>query len=176
VGWWPKVAKAPLIKFSIEGADFLEAALRDLGGSKEIRRVLGKTLLHAAEPVARDARSRARRKSGRMAEGIDVSATLSRRQRADEPRPGPDEAQVFIGAKPIGPAVLEEFGTAERHWQSGKSTGAQPAHPFMRPAWEAGKGGVLERFGKELWVFIELEAKRIARKQAKLIRETGGGN
>jgi hypothetical protein len=160
----------------IEGDDLLEAALRDLGGSKEIRKVLAKTLLHSAEPVARDARSRARRRTGRMAEGIDVSTQLSRRQRSNEPRPTADEAQAFIGAKPIGPAVLEEFGTVQRHWKSGKSTGAQPAHPFMRPSWEAGKDGILARFGSEIWVFIELEAKRIARKQAKLIRETGGGN
>lgn len=161
---------------NIEGADLLEAALRDLGSSKEIRKVLGKTLLHAFEPIAADARSRAHRRSGEMAEGIDISATLSRRQRPTMPRPGPDEAQAFIGAKPIGPAVLEEFGTAQRHWKSGKSTGFQPAHPFMRPAWEAGKDAGLERFGKELWVFIQLEATRIARKQAQLIRETGGSS
>lgn len=160
----------------MEGADDLENALRSLGDSSAIKRAIKRALLIAAEPTARAARAGAPRKSGRMAEGVDVSTTLSRRQRsgggghvAARGRFDPFATFVYIGAHPMGPAVLAEFGSQERHWKNGKSTGSMPAHPFMRPAWEAGKFQILETFKKLLWVTIEEEAKKLARKQAKLL-------
>lgn len=165
-----------LIRLKIDGAQDLEAALRALGDSKAVKRAISRALLEAAEPTAREARSKAPRRSGRMAEGVDVSTTLSRRQKAGggghvaaRGRFDPFAAFVYIGAHPMGPAVLAEFGTQQRHWKNGKSTGAMPAKPFMRPAWEANKFKILETFGKYLWVTIEMEAARIARKQARLI-------
>jgi hypothetical protein len=156
------------LTLKIEGAKELEDALRSLGSDPLIRDTLKKAVLYALEPVARDARSRARRRTGRMAEGIDVSTQLSRRQRSGRAKNvGKDGAEAFVGAHPIGPAVLEEFGTAERHWKSGKSTGVQSAHPFMRPAWEAGKARVLKDFSDMLWVAIEKAAARQAAKTAK---------
>lgn len=159
------------------GFEELEAALRELGDSKAIKRAIGKALMQAAEPAAKEARARAPRRSGRLAEGVDVSTTLSRRQRggggghvAARGRHDPFAVFVYIGAHPMGPAVLAEFGTAKRHWKSGKSTGAMPAHPFMRPAWEGHKFKILEDFGRYIWVTIEAEAKRLARRQAKLLR------
>lgn len=160
-----------LLQLKLEGVADLEAALRALADNKAIKRAIGKALLEAAEPVARDARARAPRKSGEMAETIDVSTTLSRRQRRGRGRAGPAEAVVFVGASPTGPAVLEEFGTTKRSTKTGKSTGSAPAHPFMRPAWE-GKGPlILQTFGRVIWVTIDAEARRIARKQARLIRQ-----
>lgn len=170
-----------VLKLEIQGADTLEAALRALGNSKSIRRAISRALLVAAEPAAKEARAKAPRKSGEMAEGVDVSTTLSRRQRSGRhghaaPRGnyGPT-AEVFIGAHPMGPAVLQEFGTAQRHHASGKSTGASPAKPFMRPAWEAHKFQILEDFKKLLWAAIEEEAQRLARKQSNLIRKGKAG-
>lgn len=171
------MARKGLMKMEIDGAADLEAALRALGNSNSIRRAISRALLVAAEPAAKQARAMAPRKSGEMAEGVDVSTTLSRRQRrgrgghaAPRGRYG-TTAEVFIGAHPMGPAVLMEFGTAERHWKTGKSTGAAPAKPFMRPAWEAHKYKILEDFKKLLWAAIEEEAARLARKQAALIRK-----
>lgn len=166
-----------LLRLKIEGAEELEAALRALGDSKAIKAAIKRALLEAAEPTAKEARRLAPRgDSGRMAEGVDVSTTLSRRQRggagghvAARGRFDPFAAFVYIGAHPMGPAVLKEFGTQQRHWKSGKSTGADPAKPFMRPAWEAGKYKILEDFSRYLWVTIEMEAKRLAKKQARLI-------
>jgi hypothetical protein len=161
-----------LLKLKIEGAEDLEAALRALGSSRAIKAALKPALLLAGEPVAKVARALAPRKSGDMAEGVDVSTTLSRRQRHDRGWGGDNTtAFVYIGASPVGPAVLEEFGTTQRHWKSGKSTGSTRARPFMRPAWEQGKDRVLVDFGRYLWVTIEKEAKRIATKQAKLIAQ-----
>lgn len=165
-----------LLRLKIEGAEDLEKALRELGDSKAIKRAIKTALLEAAEPTARAARAAAPRLTGRMAEGVDVSTTLSRRQRAGKGghvaargRFDPFAAFVYIGAHPMGPAVLAEFGTQERHWKNGKSTGTMPAKPFMRPAWEAGKFKILEDFSKYLWVTIAQEAERLAKKQARLL-------
>lgn len=173
------MSKNRLLRMKFEGAEGLEQALRDLGSSKSIKRAIKTALIQAAEPTARKARALAHRgKSGRMAEGIDVSTTLSRRQRAGKGghvgargRFDPFAAYVYIGAHPMGPAVLQEFGTTLRHTKTGKSTGANPAFPFMRPAWEEDKEKILRDFTRYLWVTIEQEAKRIARRQAALIRK-----
>lgn len=173
------MGKSSLLAIKFEGAADLEAALRELGEGKAIRSAIGKALLAAAEPAAKEARSRAPRKTNRLAEGIDVSTTLSRRQRGSQlnrfgSKLDPYAVFVFIGAHPMGPAVIQEFGTAQRHWKNGKSTGAVPAHPFMRPAWENHKFQILADFAKYLWVTIEAEATRIARKQARLIAQGNG--
>ena len=78
--------------------------------------------------------------------------------------------EVFIGATAarFGIAHLLEFGTGPRRQKTtGRSTGEMPAFPFMRPAWESGKRGVLRRFIKYLRVDIEKTAKRLAKRQAK---------
>lgn len=171
-------SKNHLLRLELQGAADLEKSLRELGDSKAIRRIIKRALLKAAEPTAKKARALARRKTGEMAEGVDVSTTLSRRQRAGRGghvaargRFDPFAAFVYIGAHPMGPAVLQEFGTAQRHHKNGKSTGANPAFPFMRPAWEEDKFKILKDFSDMLWVEIEKEAVRIARRQAKLIRK-----
>lgn len=173
-----------LIQMDILGASDLEAALRGLGTDQNIRRVLKRAVLEALEPVAKAARARApvsagpvKTRKGRTVdpgtyrEGIDVGVTLSRRQKGSSTvaAPGPTTAVAFVGPKPSGPGVLEEFGTSERHWRTGKSTGFAPAHPHMRPAWEENKTGVLDLLGRILWVEIEATAKRLARRQAKLL-------
>lgn len=170
------MSKNSFLRLKLEGAAEMEAALRALGDNAAIKRAIGKALMMAAEPTAAKARSRARRKSGNMAEGIDVSTTLSRRQRggkgghvAARGRFDPFATFVYIGAHPMGPAILEEFGTAQRHWKTGKSTGSDPGHPFMRPSWEEDKFKILAEFGRLIWVTIESEANRLARKQARLI-------
>lgn len=172
------MSKNGLLRMKFEGFAEVEAALRELGDNAAIKRAIKSALLHAAEPTARMARSMAPRKSGRLAEGVDVSTTLSRRQKsgkgghvAARGRFDPFAVFVYIGAHPMGPAVLAEFGTQQRHWKNGKSTGAMPAHPFMRPAWEANKFQILADFSKYIWVTIELEAKRLARKQARLLKK-----
>lgn len=158
-----------LINMDIVGAEDLEQSLRDLGRDKEIRKTLAASLIQAGEPMAKAARGRAPAKTGEMREGVDVSLTLSRRQRRSGQKPGPDGAVVYLGAKPVGPAILIEFGTTKRHWKNGKSTGHTPAHPFMRPAFEETKVEVLLLFSKLLWIEIAKATARIARRQAKLL-------
>jgi hypothetical protein len=164
-----------LISIEIPGAEALEAALRELGEAVEIRKTLSKALMEAAEPMAKAARAGAPRgATGRLYESIDVAKTLSRRQRQQANRyaaDNPTNATVYVGAKPIGPSILLEFGTTARHWKSGKSTGSVPARPFMRPAFESEKMGALDLLGKLIWIQIEKAAARIARKTAKAARK-----
>lgn len=158
----------------IVGAMELAQALRDLGTDRLIKATLRRALLQAGAPVAAAAAAlapRSRRTTGKphMADKISVSATLSRRQRTGQEgwATRDTEARVYIGASPRGPAVLAEFGTRARHQKNGKSTGAMPATPFMRPAWEAGKEKVLDDFERLLWIQIQKSAERLARRTAK---------
>lgn len=167
-----------MLSLKIEGWRELSQALKDLGNDRTIRAALKRALMNKKTLQMRDyAKSLAPKRTGRMAGKIEISTTLSRRQRRQRTR-GPKDndnnsATVYIGAGAKGPAVLDEFGTKQRRHKSGKATGAAPQQPFMRPAWEAFKDQILAEFGRELGAEIEKAAKRIARKQAKLIR--GGG-
>ncbi len=166
-----------LFRCEIVGARDLERSLRELGTDRLIKATMKRALLDVAKPIAADASARAPRgeETGKphMADKIAASPTLSRRQRRGKAAAKPTEANVYIGAGPRGPGVLDEFGTDERHHKSGKSTGAAPAQPFLRPAWEAGKHQALADFGDALGIQIEKSARRLARRQAKLLRSGG---
>lgn len=176
-----------LIQLDLVGSQMLEEALIALGTDQNIRNTLKRAVVQALEPVAAEARRRAPRSAkavrtrsgkyidpGTYAESIDVSVTLSKRQRGSRSTKysGPTSAEAFVGPKPVGPGVLEEFGTSRRHWRGGKSTGFAAAHPHMRPAWEMHKDQVLVELGRLLWVEIQATAKRLARRQAKLLKGT----
>jgi HK97 gp10 family phage protein len=168
------MVRPPLISMDFPGAAALEQALRDLGEDPEIRKSLGASMMEAAEPMARAMRQKAPRRSGETAEGIEISKTLSRRQRRAAARAEAEgkvyssSATVYVGPKATGPAVLAEFGTQERRWKDGKSTGRMQAHPFARPGFEETKFEVIRRFGDLLWIQIEKAAKRIARRKARI--------
>ncbi len=158
----------------LKGAEGLADALRALGNDRMVKRILKKALMEEAEPAAREARRLAPKgKTGRMADKINVSTTLSRRQRAQRRKPNLKNglvAEVFLGAGAKGPAHLIEFGTGLRRHKSGKSTGYVPAHPYMRPAWEKWKFRILDRFAFRLWHEIERAAKRLAAKQKRSLK------
>lgn len=162
------------LQMDVIGAAELEAALRELAreaGSRTMHAAMQRALMKAGAPVVDDARRRAQvfNGTGRMASKIKISTTLSRRQRRLQGFGNRHHgtASVYIGAGPRGPAVLMEFGTGPRRHKSGKSTGAAPAQPFMRPAWEAHKQQVLRDFSKLLWIEIQRAAKRAARRKAR---------
>lgn len=163
-------SSGPLIGMKIEGAESLEAALLALGQDKEVRKALTEAMVIAAEPMAKAMRARA---IPRVAETIDVSATLSRRQKREAGRrdASATSSLVYVGPKPRGLGVIEEFGTVNRHWKTGKSTGSTAARPFARPGFEQEKEGTITRFGRILWVTIAKAAARIAAKQQKDLRK-----
>lgn len=139
----------------IEGLRELDKALGELPKSTA-KATLRRVLKDAGEPVARAARRNAPRKEMHLHESIDVSTKLSRRQAGLHRKEGGRAFQeMFVGTNdPAG--VQQEFGN-ERH----------PAQPFLRPAWDAEKAGVLEHIANSLWGEIEKSAKRLAKKAAR---------
>lgn len=154
----------------INGARELEAALMALGQDRLIKATLKTALTNASKPMVATAQRLAPKLTGRMAEKIAVSSTLSRRQRRGQGyKFSPTTAYVWIGSAPRGPGTLAEFGTGPRyHKKVRKYVGAMPATPFMRPAWEQHKDQILRDFSTELWAAIERSAKRLARRQGNL--------
>lgn len=139
----------------VEGLREVEEAFSDLG-AVVARRLGRRALREGGEITARRARQLAPRDSGELIESIDVATRLTRRQRSQHRKQDPIE--MFVGANNPS-AIPQEFGTFK-----------DPAQPFMRPAWDATQREVLDRIGKELFVGIEREAQRQARRTARLAR------
>jgi HK97 gp10 family phage protein len=151
-----------VIKIHVEGLAELEAKLRELpdATAKNVLRRVGRKRL---QPVADRARELVPVHQGDLRDSIGVSTKLSRRQRSKHRKDGPDDVEVFAGAGPHPQAHLQEFGT-EHH-------GPQP---FMRPAWDAEKDGVLAGIKTDLSDEIEKAAKRLARRAAKAAAKAAG--
>lgn len=146
---------------TIEGLSDLQAALAEL--PKATRRNAAKrALIKAAEPMLAEAKRRAPVLSGDLQTSIVAGKPLSRRQRRAQVRFA--DVEVFMGAGQHPQAHLQEFGTVD-----------QPAQPFMRPAFDNNVRGAISTIRDVLADEIDRAAKRIARKQARLIAQTGGG-
>jgi HK97 gp10 family phage protein len=143
------------MKVRIEGLSQLKAALRalpDATAKNVVRRVLRKR----GEPVAERARQLVPVDKGELKASIAVSTKLTRRQRARHQKFGPDDIEVFIGAGPHPQAHMQEFGTVK-----------DPRQPYLRPAWDAERMGVLEGIKEDLWAEIEKAAARRVRRAAR---------
>ncbi|MEW9808596.1 HK97-gp10 family putative phage morphogenesis protein [Mesorhizobium sp. ZMM04-5] len=142
----------------VEGLRELDEALGELPkatGKAVLRRVLKK----AAQPIADDAKAKAPVLSGALQISIGVGTKLTRRQSRLHRKMFTDDrasVEMFVGAGGLPQAHLREFGGDDA-----------PPHPFMRPAWDAGKAGVLESIKADLGDEIMKAAKRLARKAAR---------
>lgn len=144
--------------------------MRAIGKDVTIRAAMRRELRRAALPTLQMARNNAPVHKGWMKEGISLTGTLARRQRRGGKyarSTDTNTVNIFLGAKPKGPGVLTEFGTGPRFTKKGKFTGAAPAQPWLRPAWEADKYNVLDRFSRAIGPSIEKSARRAAKKRAK---------
>lgn len=133
----------------IEGARELEAALRQLPDSVG-RGNLRRTLKTVAEPVRQAMEDAAPRSpvAPHLAQNIVVATTR---------KPEDFQASVAIGPKrEFFYGHFSEFGTSR-----------EPARPWMRPAWDAQKAGLLPAIGRELWGQIKASARRLARRAAR---------
>lgn len=166
--------------FKVEGLKDVDQALNDLiestskaTGKAAVRR----SLVQSAQPVAEHARRLVRVKTGRLRDSIVVSAKLANpignrefreamqaglgRSAAVEALRGARRAQlgssgavvVHVGAGQLPHAHLVEFGTFRSQ-----------AYPYMRPAWEAEKMGVLHGVTISLGEHIQRAAERAAKR------------
>ncbi|GAB5433928.1 MAG: HK97 gp10 family phage protein [Epibacterium sp.] len=154
------------VKMKIEGAGDIERALAALprGTAKGVmRRAMKKSL----KPVAQ------------MAEAaspfaIAVTSKLTARQ-AREARRDRGRSKVVLYVGPVDAAGdgephahLYEFGTGPRVQRStGRATGAMPARPFLRPAWDTSQAMMLATLKREVWDEIEKSLERARRKAAR---------
>ena len=156
-------------KFRIEGLKELDKALGQLPratGKNVLRRVARKGL----EPIIEDAKSKVHFVTGRLLRSLAVSTKLSSAQKAvhkDMFASERSSIEMFAGAGNLPWAHMEEFGIK----RGGK--GVKTPHPFLRPAWDAGKLGLLHSIKKNLWAEIKKAADRVARKKARAASRIG---
>lgn len=158
----------------LSGFREIEAALAELPKATA-KNVVKRAATDALQPMADDAKGKAPRDEGDLAEGISVTSQIVSSQASDSRKPGKQEVRMFMGPnyRPGTPgyaphAHLVEFGTEERVTKGGVNRGRMPAQPFIRPAYDAGKLGVIDRLGQALWEQIDKARARIARKNARL--------
>lgn len=141
--------------FVVEGLAELHTALRELPDSTA-KNVLRRVGTQALKPIAEAAARRAPVERGALRTSIHVGTRLSRRQRGQHQKAGPDDVEVFAGAGVLPQAHLQEFGSS-----------IHPAQPFLRPAWDEGKDRLMEEIKRLMWVEIQKAAERLARKAAR---------
>lgn len=139
------------VRVRVEGLRELDAALGELPKATG-RNVLRRVGRAGLEPVIEDAAERAPTLFGDLQGSITVSTKRPRRHRKES------EVEVYGGPTNLPQAHLQEFGTQHHGPQ-----------PFLRPAWDAGRDGVLEFVRTELGAEIDKAAQRLARKQARLL-------
>lgn len=149
------------VKVRVLGLSQLEQGLSELPRATG-RNVLRRVLRQRGEPIAERARNLAPIDEGDLKDSIAVSTKLSRSQRRKRRKKA--TVEMFVGPGTHPQAITQEFGT----W-------FHPPQPFMRPAWAAEKGRILEDLSGDLWTEIDKSAQRIARKQARLAKKNAGG-
>lgn len=147
--------------FRMEGFKELNDNLKRLEKLSTQKSVLRASLDEAAAPVVTDAQSRVPERTGRLRQAIQMRGVLSAAQRRAEKQVKSKTAVTrylgVAGGKNGAPhGGLVEFGTKNN-----------PPRPFLRPAWEAGKLGVLERLGTIMWRRIEKSIKAQTRRNNK---------
>lgn len=149
------------VAFRMDGLEDTVRNLEDIASKPTRRNVIRRALIVAADPTANMASSLAPVARGILAFSIVTATALTRRHRGEKI----SEVEVYVG--PTGGqgatfyATHQEFGTV-----------LHPAHPYMRPAWEATKGQALGLVVSGLRAEIEVAAQRAARKVARLARAT----
>ena len=149
------------VKVRVLGLSQLEQGLSELPRATG-KNVLRRVLRQRGELIAERARNLAPVDEGELKDSIAVSTKLSRSQRRKRRKKA--TVEMFVGPGTHPQAITQEFGT----W-------FHPPQPFMRPAWAAEKGSILEDLSGDLWTEIDKAAQRIARKQARLAKKNAGG-
>lgn len=147
----------------VEGLRELQKALQELPRATA-KNVMKRVLMQAGQPVADQAESLAPVKTGRLQKAIGLGSKLTRRQKSTSPKQSAVEVYIGVG-RSLPQGVFQEFGTI--------NNGPQP---FLRPAWDSNKMGVLEKIKDLTWTEIKKAAERIARKTARLAAKAAAGS
>ncbi|MFS0739427.1 HK97-gp10 family putative phage morphogenesis protein [Brevundimonas sp. 3P9-tot-E] len=143
------------MKVKVEGFKDLQKTLADLG--KATSRNVGRRALRAAlKPMVERAAQLAPELSGALETSIQDSTRKPKKHRRQM------DVEAFMGPSNVPQAITQEFGTSKHSPQ-----------PYMRPAWNEGKGEALETVRDALSDEIMKAAKRAERKAARLARKAG---
>lgn len=151
------------LRVDFEGLKGINEALEDLpkATSKNIAR---RVLKEEGKPIAEAARGFVEVDSGALRDSIAVSTKLVKSQRRKHKKESPDDIEVYVGPGADPAAHLQEFGSSKH-----------PGKPFMRPAWDGARAGMLERMADRFWREIRKAADRLARKAARAAKKAGNG-
>lgn len=176
----------PLIVAGLSGHKELLRVLDQLPKSlteKAVQAAGKKALVPVRDAAAATLRSRSS-DSGELADSMTISTRLSKRQRRL------NKGLIAVHAGPSYPSGahghLVERGTRERWtkrktWFGTRYRGRMTPEPFLRPAWDAHQGKVLQIMQRELWGIIQAAVRRLRKSaergkvSARLRRELGGG-
>ena len=106
----------------VEGLKTLQTALQELPKAT-VQSVMLRVLKKRAQPIAEAARQLVPVDSGKLRNSIVVSTKLTRRQRGQQEKAGPNDVEVFVDPGSLPQAHLQEFGTFK-----------EPPQPILRPA------------------------------------------
>jgi HK97 gp10 family phage protein len=161
---------------SVTGLAELDAALLELESKTTSRNVLKRTLKKVLTPVYDSIVANA---PEHIKDSVEISDKLTKRQASFAKKMGKAGIELFVGVTyHLGmrgrTAHLFEFGTTQRTRKSdGASTGSISPQPFIRPAWDENKDGLLDALKAELWIDIKKTADRIAKKRARKAKAGG---
>jgi HK97 gp10 family phage protein len=142
--------------FKIEGLKELKEALEEEFPKATATNIQKRALVDAAQPMVATAQALAPVAVGTLQQSIKVSPKLSSRQKSKHKKES--RVEMFVGPAPVRQAVVQEFGTV-----------FHAAHPYMRPAWDSHKLGMLNSIKKVLEEQIEKARQRALRKTARLL-------
>ena len=152
----------------VDGFKELDAALQEMKTATArgtVRRAMLKALQPMADEASRLAPDDPRTPSPDLHRTIKVGDTLKAGRSIMAKGFGFKDGQVTVWMGPTREgypqAMMQEFGTVN-----------QPAQPYMRPAWDAGHGQLLEDLKAGLKIEIDKTAARAAR---KALKQTLGG-
>jgi HK97 gp10 family phage protein len=134
-----------MVSVQITGLAQLEKKMISLGPKIALKALRG-ALVSGAREIKNDAINRAPSLSGRLRRAILIKRM---------PKGNPFNERVIIGVR-HGKKLQKtdrdawywgfvEFGTKERRWKSGKSTGTMPKQSFIQPAFETKKEKAVDR-------------------------------
>ena len=148
---------------TVEGLSESLAALDEFSKATTAN-ILRRVLLAAGQPIADTARSLAPRATGALQLSISVvpaqPSKMTRTSRGQYDKQS--QVEVVVEAGPVRESITQEFGTS-----------INPAHPFMRPAWQGQRDNALKIIKDQLAVEIDKAAARAARKAARIAAKVG---
>jgi HK97 gp10 family phage protein len=159
------------------GAAVLRRALTDAarpvrdaaaGAAPQDEGVLRRSIILSTQATGEKGKAAFAREMRASGDRQAAQAALVAARRAAKASGEVPQAAVYLGASLDAPhAHLVEFGTGARQTAAGKFLGSASPQPFLRPAWDAGGAGVIERLAATLRAEIDRTAARVAAKAAR---------